>query len=178
MTAEHYVSPPLEVTIERAYCDRIRPWIAFGYELRLRQVVAYIGEGKYDDRFGGLVEDALDQGIISVQERDEIWNFHTTVLRGQIPKSDSTVFAVVDVALTIDGSHIERVAARAAILKRMVSEPVSAAIIGAFISDDSLRQFAAERDVILISTSMDDAKLYRRFQDHVLEELYGSKKEL
>ena len=60
----------------------------------------------------------------------------------------------------------------------MVSEPVSAAIIGAFISDDSLRQFAAERDVILISTSMDDAKLYRHFEDHVLEELYGSKKEL
>ena len=105
-------------------------------------------------------------------------NFHTTVLRGQIPKSDSTVFAVVDVALTIDGSHIERVAARAAILKRMVSEPVLAAIIGAVISDDSLRQFAAERDVILIPTSMDDAKLNRRFEDHVLEELHGSKKEL
>ena len=165
----------MEVTIERAYRDRVRPWIALGYGLRLRRIVAYLGEGKYDDRFGDMVHGALSLSSISAQEAEDLWNFHTTVLRGQIPESHSTAFAVVDVALIISDSHIDGVAARAAILSRMVSEPVIAAIVGAFICDDSLREFAEERDVGLIPTSMVDAKLYRYFRDDVLEELYGGK---
>ncbi len=143
--------------------------------MRLRRIVAYLGDGKYDDRFGDMVHGALSLGSISAQEAEGLWNFHTTVLRGQIPGSDSAAFAVVDVALIINDSYIDSVAARAAILRRIVSEPVIAAIAGAFISDDSLRQFAGEREVTLIPTSMEDAKLYRNFRDDVLEELYGNK---
>ena len=178
MTAEHYVSPPLEVTVGRAYRDRVRHWVAHGYGLRLRRVVACIGVGEVAEKFGELVDDALDQGIITAQDMEEIWNSHTMVLRGQIPDSNSVAFAVVDVALTIDDSHIDRVAARAAILRRMVRESVIAAIVGAFIGNGSLKQSAGERGVILIPTSMEDAKLYRYFSDGVLEDLYGSRTKL
>ncbi len=178
MTAGHYVTPPLEVTIERAYQDRIRPLIGPGYGLNLIFVVVYNGEGRYDDRFGDMVNYALKRGIITSEEREEIWNFRTTVFVGQSLKDESAAFGVVDVALEINHSHVDRVVARAAILRRIIQEPVIPAIVGAFISDDSVRQLAEQRGVSLFPRSLDDAKMYRYFRQDVLEDLYAGKIEL
>ena len=57
----------------------------------------------------------------------------------------------------------------------MVSEPVIAAIVGAFMSGESLRQFAAGREVILILVGLENAKLGRHFAEDALEELNGGK---
>ena len=117
MLASNYRSPPLEVTIERAYRDKIRTWVALGYRSGLRSTVVYNGEGGYDDRFGDLVDFALTQGKINASDVEEIWNFRTTVLKGKIRDSGSAAFAVVDVAIVIDHSDIGRVATRASMPK-------------------------------------------------------------
>ena len=81
MSAEEYELPPLEVTIARAYRDRIGgncPYFSFG----LRQVICCKGDGYYNDEFHSLMLDAKKQGIVSQQERDEFWGVHT-VSRGE-----------------------------------------------------------------------------------------------
>lgn len=140
--------------------------------------MVYNGEGRYDDRFGDMVHHALKQGIMTSQEMKEIWNFNTTVFVGQSLKDDSAAFGVVDVALEINHSHVDRIVGRAAILRRIIPEPVIPAIVGAFISEDSVRQLARQQGVNLFPHSLDDAKMYRSFRQDTLENLYSGKIEL
>lgn len=178
MTAEHHVPPPPGVTIERTYRDKIRHQIVHGVDLGLRKVVVCNGEGRYDDRFGDLICEARSRGIVSQQDQDEIWNQHTTVFRGEKRNDGSLAYAVVDVAVSVQDSHIEEVAERASILCRITRHPVIGAMVGAFIVDASFRQLAQERRVRLINASMDGAKMYRYVQKEVLEEFCMGKLQL
>ena len=67
MTTEKYESPPLEVTIARAYRDRIGG----------------------NCEFHGLMLDAKEQGAVNQQEWDEFWGVHT-VSRGE-DRQDRTI---------------------------------------------------------------------------------------
>ncbi len=176
MTTRKYESPSLEVQIERAYRDRIGrfgPLTVFS----LRHVVVYNGDGHFDDRFGDLMIDAREQGIIGQQEWDEAWSIQT-VLRGKDRQDGSVVFGVVDVAFNVEDHHINKAAARADILRRVTGERANAAVIGAFISDGSLRELAHRRGVYLEYASLEDAKLYRYFREDVLEEIGRGKSTL
>lgn len=81
----------------------------------------------------------------------------------------------MDLAVTVQDRHINRLAARADILRRAAGKPVIAAVMGAFISSDSLRQLAQERGVSLIHFSLDLAKMERYFPMDALREAYSEK---
>ena len=100
MSAEKYESPPLEVTIARAYQDRTgryRPR-SVGH---LRRVVIYNGDGYYDEMLADLLDDAMDQGTIDQQEWEEAWSIHA-VLRGEDRQDGSVAYATVDIAITVE----------------------------------------------------------------------------
>ncbi len=180
MTADYelpsYELPSIEGVIERAYRDRIGR--SLGRLSRLlnshRPVVVYHDDGWYDDRFGGLLRDARSQGTISGQDEDEVLSVHT-IAAGEDRQDGSITYAAMDLTVTVQECHIDRLAARADILRRITGGPVTAAIVGAFISDDSLRRFAQERGVSLLHASLDDAKMERVFPKDVLKEMYSGK---
>ena len=169
MTTEKYESPPLEVTIARAYRDRIGgncPYFSFG----LRRVVVCKGDWHYDDEFHGLMLDAKEQGAVNQQEWDEFWGVHT-VSRGEDRQDGSVTYVTVDIAITVEDHHVNKGASRADILRRITGERTIPTIIGAFIGGDSVRRLAQERGVSLIHNSLKDAKLDRYFREDALEEI-------
>ncbi len=180
MTADYelplYELPSIEGVIERAYRDRIGRNL--GWRSRSlnshRPVVVYHGDGWYDDKFSGLLYDAKNKGVISRQDEDEILSIHT-IAAGEDRQDGSITYAAMDLTVTVQDPHIARLAARADILRRITGGPVTAAIVGAFISDDSLRQFAQERGVSLLHASLDDAKMERVYPRDVLKEMYSGK---
>ena len=147
MSAEKYESPPLEVTIARAYRDRIGgncPYFSFGF----RQVVCCKGDGHYDDEFHGLMLDAKRREVVNQQEWHEFWNIHT-VLKGEDWQDGSVVYATVDIAIIVEDHHINKAATRAGILQWL----------------------AQEQGVSLAHASLEFAKLYRYFREDALEEI-------
>ena len=168
MTTEKYELPPLEVTIARAYRDRIGgncPYFSVGF----RQVVCCKGDGHYDGEFHGLMLEAKRREVVNQQEWHEFWNVHT-VLKGEDWQDGSVVYATVDIAIIVEDHHINKAADRAGILRRITGERTIPTIIGAFIGGDSVRRLAQERGVSLIHNSLKDAKLYRYFREDALEE--------
>ena len=169
MSVEKYKSPPLEVTIARAYRDRIGrdcPYRRYG----LRRVVCCKGDWHYNDEFHDLMSNAEEQGVVTQEELDEFLDVHT-VSRGEDRQDGLVTYVTVDIAIIVEDHHINKAATRAGILRRITGERTILTIIGAFISGDSVRRLAQERGVSLDYTSLEDAKLYRYFREDVLEEI-------
>ena len=169
MSAAEYELPPLEVTIARAYRDRIvRDCAHLVFDSHL--AVCCKGDWHYNDEFHALMLDAKRQGVVNQEEWHEFWKVHT-VSRGEHWQDGSVAYATVDIAVSVEYHHINDADYRAGILRRITGERTIPTIIGAFLSDESLRRLAQERGVSLVHASLEDAKLYRYFREDALEEI-------
>ena len=171
-----YELPPLEVIIARTYRDRIGGYCPY-YLFGLDEVVCCKGDLHYDEEFHSLMLDAKGQGIVNQQEWDEFWDVHT-VSRGEDRQNGSVTYVTIDIAIIVEDHHIIEAAARAAILGRITGERTLPQIIGAFLSDNSLRRLAQEQGVSLVHKSLENAKMYRYFTEDALEEIGRGKPEL
>lgn len=126
--------------------------------LELRRVRVLVGCGGCDDAFLDVVDDAKERGTISEEERRAALDIKHIVLRGENRQDQSVTYAVVGVAPTIEGGHVNRAAVSADGMRRATGEAVVPAVVGARI-DEACRELAQERGVILIDVSFEDVKM-------------------
>ena len=104
MSAAEYELPPLEVTIARAYRDRIgRDCAHLVFDSHL--AVCCKGDWHYNDEFHALMLDAKRQGVVSQEEWHEFWEVHT-VSRGEHWQDGSVAYATVDIAVIVEDTTI------------------------------------------------------------------------
>ncbi len=171
-----YELPPIEGVVEDAYRDRIGRRLGRHATIRHghHHTVIHHVDGWDNAGIEDILYDARNRGLLSRQDEDEILRVHT-ITAAENPQDGSTTYAVMGLTVTVQNRHIERLAAQADILRRITGKPVTAAITGAFISNDSLRQLAQERGVDLRHVSLDDAKMERIYSKDILKEMYSKK---
>ena len=170
------IAKVIEEVVEDVYGDRIgrrlgrRASILNGHH----HTVIHHVDGWDDTTFEEILSNARSQSLMSEQDEDEITCIHT-ITAVENPQDGSITYAAMDLAVTVQDRHIERLAARADILRRITGKPVTTTITGAFVADDSLRQLAQERDVDLLYASLDDAKMERIYSKDILREIYSER---
>ena len=104
-----------------------------------------------DNAFFRLLLNAVAQGNISEQERDEVLSTDI-IVEGQSRSGNDLLYILLEVSITVAGDDITRAVERADILRRATGEAVFPAVVGAYI-DAPRQRLAEERDVILIAVS-------------------------
>ena len=95
----------------------------------------------------GLIDAACEANSITYEQAYRL-DLADVILTGDVA-SGQAAYAVIEVSETIDDSDVDRAHERAAILARVVSETVIAAVIGKAVSDAN-RQRAAQSGVTII----------------------------
>ena len=93
-----------------------------------------------------LVYTAIEAGSITDEQAYDLDLADIIIVAGAPSQAD---YAVIEVSETIDDGDVDRACERAAILARVVSEPVTAAVIGKAVSDANQNR-AARSDVTVI----------------------------
>lgn len=114
--------------------------------------------GVFDETLADLIENACEQGFISEEERYEVMDFRTVVLRGQSYQDGSDIYAVARINPTAKEDRIIRIADNADIMRRVTGKEVVPVAVCARIGD-AQRKLATERGVTLIHVSFEDVKM-------------------
>lgn len=118
--------------------------------LDIRQISVLKGSKAFDETpFFNLIDEAEELGVIDRQQQMEVGNVDI-VLRGLKYPEKSTIFAALEVSVTVADNYIERVVARANTLRHATGETALPVVIGANI-DQARQRFADEQGVTLIA---------------------------
>jgi hypothetical protein len=96
------------------------------------------------DELAELLDDAVDQGQLSIAEKDEIM-LADPVVRGRRRDDDTAVYLLVEVSWSIGPYDVERAVKRAALLSRL-GTPVLPVVAGRIMTE-TVEQLARERKV-------------------------------
>ncbi len=130
-----------------------------GFHLDIRRPRFLKGDGVLDEEFFiDVFDDAWEKGVITKEERGEVWNYTNNVFRGESREDQSVAYAAVRVAMTVEDRHVNQAAFRAGVMRRVTGERVVPAVIAARIGDTQ-RQLASELGVALIHVSFEDVKM-------------------
>ena len=135
---------------------RINGLVNLHCDIRRSRVIR--GDGVFDDMLADLIDDACEQGLISKEERYEVADFRTVVLRGKSRQDGSDAYSVVRIHPTAREDRINRIADNADIMRRITGKEVIPAAVFARIGD-AQRELAADRGVTLIHVSFEDVKM-------------------
>jgi len=121
-----------------------------GQHLNIRRARVLKGIKAVDEMpFFDLIDNAEDRGVIDQQQRMNAGNIDIFVQGIKYPEQ-STVYAALEVSVTVGDNDIQRAEDRAHILRSATGEPTLPVVIGAYI-DGERQDLAAERGVVLIA---------------------------
>ena len=121
-----------------------------GQHLNIRRARVLKGIKAFDEiPFFDLIDNAEDRGAINQQQRMNAGSIDIFVQGIEYPEQ-STVYAALEVSVTVGDNDIQRAEDRAHILRSATGEPTLPVVIGANI-DEERQELAAERGVTLIA---------------------------
>ena len=100
----------------------------------------------------GLMETATEAGSVTDEQSYEL-DLADIIIAGSSAPGGAN-HAVIEVSETIDDNDVDRAHERAAILSRVVSEPVTAAVIGKSVSEANRRRAAQSSVTVIIMAEL------------------------
>jgi phage repressor protein C with HTH and peptisase S24 domain len=120
-------------SLERLYRDR-----AASYFARVLRRIRTMGP----DQLGLLLDEAVDAGRITLEEREDVLQADV-VVEGR--RHGETVYLVVEVSWEVRSEDVERAVRRATVLQRAVAHPALPAVAGKVLAPDQHTQQLASK---------------------------------
>jgi hypothetical protein len=120
-------------SLERLYRDR-----AASYFARVLRRIRTVGP----DQLGLLLDEAVDAGRITLEEREDVLQADV-VVEGR--RDGETVYLVVEVSWEVRSEDVERAVRRATVLQRAVEHPALPAVAGKVLAPDQHTQQLASK---------------------------------
>lgn len=101
-----------------------------------------------EEQFAQLVDDAQDQGTLSVEEADRLIEADV-VVRGQQPDDRSEVYLIAEVSWGIGVKDVQRARERAALARR-IGLPAQPVVVGTWVTPEAERLIQHDGTLVLL----------------------------